>query len=439
MEVSEFLEKLPKAFDWSAIADLDDEDAMTLLTQYQQGVGSMNGSDELRHADLQKQLKEQLKQARSDKTDFAEIEIEILPKGTHTSSNGFKLPVSDRDLDDLINSYNPANFQAPLIISHDTKGLSDKELGNSEFSFGVPKMLKRVGDRVKAVFDKVAPQFEQWVKDGHLLSVSPSFYLPNSPSNPTPGKLALRHIAALGATPPAIKGMGALKEAFNFQETQEGVVDFNFQIDPKTLEFCGGDMDDRLIAQTFQNLRDWLIAEHGLESADRVIPAYVVGMLIESAATETDDTPTYQAMTTETETDFSERELQLQARETALLKKELVSFCETDLKGKLTPAIAAQDELISFMSFLDSQTEVSFSETKTESPLEWFKGFLNRLPKQVEFSEVAKAPLPASPATSTRTADFSAEDLEADAQIRKYMSQHSVDYAEAMTALGILY
>jgi hypothetical protein len=306
--------------------------------------------------------------------DFSEIEIEILPKGTHTSSNGFKLPVTDRDLDDLVSSYNPKNFQAPLIISHDTKGLTDQDLGNSEFSFGIPKALKRVGDRVKAVFDRVAPEFEGWVKAGKLLSVSPSFYLPNSPSNPTPGKLSLRHIAALGATPPAIKGMQPLQAAFNFSEGTEGVVDFSFPINhnlklmstqtpDSTTDTANFDAGDRLEATLWQNLRDWLISEHDLETADRIIPPYAVGMLIESAAQDdaedANEPPNYQAMTTDKELEFSERESKLAEREAALLSKELISFCECELKGKLTPAIAPQAELISFMSFLNTQTEVN--------------------------------------------------------------------------------
>jgi hypothetical protein len=58
---------------------------------------------------------------------------------------------------------------------------------------------------------------------------------------------------------------------------------------------------------------------------------------------------------------------------------------------------------------------------------------------QVEFSEVAQGALSAETAQPNRTADFSAEDVEADHQIRSYMAQHKVEYAEAMTALGMLY
>jgi hypothetical protein len=337
------------------------------------------------------------------KSNFSEVEIEILPQGTHTSSGGFKLPVSAADLDEVVASYNPATFAAPLIISHDTQGISDRELGNSEFAFGVPKSLKRVGDRVKAIFDKVAPEFEAWVKQGKLTAVSPSFYLPNSPHNPTPGKLALRHIAALGRTPPAIKGMQSLQSAFNFSESQEGVVDFSFALKPGTLEFGGS---DRAVARLLQNLREWLISEYDLETADRALPGPEVGILAES-----DDywlyrridelenrlqalerpvdahSPTYQetAMTTTLE----EREAQLAERERQILFKECLNFCETELKGRLIPAIAPTSDVANFMAWLASQEgEINFGEGSGEvAPLQWFKGFLSRLPNQISLGQ----------------------------------------------------
>lgn len=335
--------------------------------------------------------------------DFAEVEIEILPQGTHTSSGGFKLPVSAADLDEVVASYNPSNFAAPLIISHDTQGISDRELGNSEFAFGVPRALKRVGDRIKAVFDKVAPEFENWVKEGKLTAVSPSFYLPNSPHNPTPGKLALRHIAALGRTPPAIKGMQSLQSAFNFSESQEGVVDFAFALKPGTLEFGGS---DRAVARLLQNLREWLISEYDLETADRTLPGYEVGILAESddhwLHRRIDDletrlqalerpvdahSPTYQetAMTTTLE----EREAQLAERERQILFKECLNFCESELKGRLIPAIATSADTANFMAWLASQEgEINFGEGSGEiAPLQWFKGFLSRLPNQISLGQ----------------------------------------------------
>ena len=138
------------------------------------------------------------------------VEIEILRKGQAVSSNGTEVDLNDELLDQVVESYDPTNFKAPLIVSHNTGGQRDADLAESELAYGFPVALKRVGDRVRAVFDQVSPQFVQWNRDGRLLGISPSLYPPTAPANPTPGRWSLRHIAGLGSSPPAIKGLSPL-------------------------------------------------------------------------------------------------------------------------------------------------------------------------------------------------------------------------------------
>jgi hypothetical protein len=391
-----------------------------------------------------------------------QIELDILPKGTHRSGNGHTLNATDKELDDLVASYDPASFQAPLIITHDTKGVADSALHATEFAYGVPSALKRVGDKVKAVFDNVAPEFRNWVKENKLTSVSPSFYLPNSPNNPTPGKLALRHIAALGATPPAIKALsGSLKTAFNFEESSgDGAIDFNFEVDPDTLEFCGCG-GEYIESNIFQRLRDWLIDEYSLETADKIIPAFELGILMERRMDnplmerlikledyvhgQPKDAPAHpiytETMPEETKTpDFAEQEAKLikmaadlAQREAKLRRSEYTNFCETELKAKLTPAIAATEEVVAFMEFLSVSQPMDFSEeNKQQSPLDWFKGLMTRIPDQVNFSEVASgAPVDVGNSAPAVTGVFNASEVDLDRQIRSYMQQHGVEYAEA--------
>ena len=55
--------------------------------------------------------------------------------------------------------------------------------------------------------------------------VSASFYAPESKINPEPGQWSLRHVAMLGAQPPAVKGL----KGFAYSEESdegEGVLDF---------------------------------------------------------------------------------------------------------------------------------------------------------------------------------------------------------------------
>jgi hypothetical protein len=219
------------------------------------------------------------------------FELEIFTAGHRTSSQGFGRKYSTDDLDQAVNCYNPDVFKAPLIISkrggHDTGGIPDHALAYSELAFGYPQSLKRIGQKLIAIFEKVAPEFVQWCDEGRILDRSASFYLPDSPNNPHPGSLALRHVAALGVSPPAVKGMGSIQGALsmaNFTCSAEdvGVVEF--------------DSGDGSIAQVFWNLREWIISKHGLEAADVALPKESIAAILtmddeddEEADDETED------------------------------------------------------------------------------------------------------------------------------------------------------
>lgn len=196
------------------------------------------------------------------------FELEIFRAGKRTDSSGRSRGYTTADLDEAVESYNPDHFKAPLIISriggHNTGGIADDSLAYSELAFGYPERLKRVGDRLIAEFERIAPEFVQWVKEGRILDRSASFYLPDAPTNPHPGKFALRHIAALGTSPPAVKGMEsmatALSEfAIDLAEV-EGVVSFGFSSG----------------VAVFRGLRDWLIEQHGLDAANIALPEHAI-------------------------------------------------------------------------------------------------------------------------------------------------------------------
>lgn len=223
-------------------------------------------------------------------------EIEIFKAGEHTASNGATLDFPRHKLREAVTTYNPQIFRAPAIISHDTGGIPDKSIADKELCYGVPHKLKLVGDSLRAVFTKLSPKLVQWLRDGALHSLSPSFYLPNSPNNPYPGKLSLRHIAFLGKTPPAVKGLAPIPQPpvdwseaefeefgycdFNVFAPEEGVVDFsigipNMQVNPHTIA-----------ADLFQRYRENLIATEDLETAENVLPGEMIAALREQAVQE---------------------------------------------------------------------------------------------------------------------------------------------------------
>jgi hypothetical protein len=223
-------------------------------------------------------------------------EIEIFKAGQHTASNGATLDFPRHKLSEAANTYNPKIFRAPAIISHDTDGVADRTIADKELCYGVPAQIKLVGNSLKAIFHKMSPKLVQWLRDGALHSISPSFYLPNSPNNPYPGKLALRHIAFLGKTPPSVKGLAPIPEPpidwseadfeeygyceFNVFAPETGVVDFsiglnNMFISPITIA-----------ADLFQRYREHLIDSEDLETAESVLPADQIQALREQAIAE---------------------------------------------------------------------------------------------------------------------------------------------------------
>lgn len=100
------------------------------------------------------------------------------------------------------------------------------------------------------------PAFFELVRAGRFKTVSASFYLPNSPNNPKPGHLYLRHVGFLGAAAPAVKGLKPVE----FSEHEEGVVAFT-DIPLSSLFSLG---------RLMRNLREYLIGEKGQDTADRV-------------------------------------------------------------------------------------------------------------------------------------------------------------------------
>jgi len=148
--------------------------------------------------------------------------IHVFKAGSQTSAQGVNRSFSEKDLQQVVESYDPGVHEAPLVLGH--QGDSD-----SLPSYGWIKGFERKGQDLYAnvAFTDVAKDL---VKDGHYRKVSISFYSPDSQINPTPGQWTARHLALLGASPPAVKGL----EPFNFAEwdSEVGVYDFAIALTP---------------------------------------------------------------------------------------------------------------------------------------------------------------------------------------------------------------
>ena len=162
--------------------------------------------------------------------------IHVFKAGSQTSAQGVNRSFSEKDLQQVVESYDPGVHEAPLVLGH--QGDSD-----SLPSYGWIKGFERKGQDLYAnvAFTDVAKDL---VKDGHYRKVSISFYSPDSQINPTPGQWTARHLALLGASPPAVKGL----EPFNFAEwdSEVGVYDFAIALTPD--QVFDEDLGPRIIA-----------------------------------------------------------------------------------------------------------------------------------------------------------------------------------------------
>ena len=354
--------------------------------------------------------------------------IHIFRPGRHTSMQGATIDFGESDLIATANAYDPARHEAPLVIGHPRAdapawgwvgGLTADEGG----LFATPRQLD--------------PAFAEMVRAGRFKKVSASFYTPDSPHNPVPGVYYLRHVGFLGAQPPAVKGLAPVPVNFAEGDTEEGCVSFDFAESPGLL---------RWLADLFRGLREYVVEKDGTEMADRAIPSYAVSGLQEMAAASAAQaaeipafaenlTPPKEKSMQKQETppagniDFAETKARADELErkvaylTGIARKErasrLVDKALAD--GRLTPAQSVG--LADFMAGLDEEGTFDFAEnggkTTSMSPAAFMAAFLERLPKQVDFSEAAPG--------GEEALDTSSNDI----------AQRALAYCEEMRTKGV--
>ena len=147
--------------------------------------------------------------------------VHVFRAGPQISAQGIQREFTPEDLKEVVESYDSKIHEAPLVIGH--SGDND-----STPSFGWIKGFSVSGDDLYAdvAFTDAAKDL---VKKGHYKKVSISFYSPDSPINPHKGKWSARHLALLGAAPPAVKGL----ESISFSE--DGLFDFALMAPPEEI------------------------------------------------------------------------------------------------------------------------------------------------------------------------------------------------------------
>lgn len=141
-----------------------------------------------------------------------EFDIDILPPGTHTDAFGSTENISAEFNRKLAETYNTSVHKAPVILGHssDPEFMAGELPSDSIPAYGwIKKAYVDSTGTLRAIVE-LSDQAVQWIKDRFYDFRSVGLYGPGSPYTPVEGQPYIRHLALLGAMPPAIKGMEPL-------------------------------------------------------------------------------------------------------------------------------------------------------------------------------------------------------------------------------------
>lgn len=307
--------------------------------------------------------------------------FEIFRPGKHIASNGLALTFSEADLKAAVAAYDPKIHEAPITVGHPV---------DNRPAYGWIKGLDFTDSSLHADPDQVEAQFEEMVAAGRFKKRSASFYLPKSANHPLkdkPGHDAhyLRHVAFLGAQPPAVKG---LKDV-TFKDAEEGVVEFS-------------DEDDETL---FARLWAWLKGNPEFREAtkpatrsttedDAMTPEQTAEMeALKVKAAKVDALTAQVTELTGKVASFAEREDAVKKHEGEVKRAKVATAVEDLVKaGKVLPS--AKQAAIDFAMTLDDGTAtIDFREgDKTEkvNQRDYYLRGLAKGPKVIEFQERSK-------------------------------------------------
>ena len=256
--------------------------------------------------------------------------VEILRPGTYTDAHGRNVTVTAADLVEMASAYDPALREAPAVVGHPKM---------DDPAYGWMRDLRVEDEVLLCDLDGVDPEFAASLKAGRYKNRSLSFYQPRTKGNPKPGKHYPKHLGLLGARAPAVPGLKPIA----FGEGDDDAV---------VIDLCAADSRMpwalRSIASGFGRFRDWLIAEKGLDEADKILPSYLADDLRSTAAAidadvmaeerESEPAPSF----SNPETGGPMANEDLAAREAALAQREADLIARE--KGIKDKEVAAEDK-----------------------------------------------------------------------------------------------
>lgn len=268
----------------------------------------------------------------------------IFKAGKHTDSAGNTKEWTEKDLDKIVESYDPAKHEAPIVIGHPKTNAP---------AFGWVEKLKRVGDTLYALPKQLANEFVEMVNKGLFKKRSISLYPDGT----------LRHIGFLGAQPPAVKGLPDVEFGDENLETIE-------------MDNLNGDLNEPEDKQQ----------AHFKEMEEKLKQYEMQLQALSKKEREFEELETKYAQLI-AEKNTLEKELHKQKRNAQL--KEFAEILDKAISdGKLLPKM--KDNMIKLYEVVSSIPLYEFSEGVKTNPTELINEIINSMPKIIDFDEHAK-------------------------------------------------
>ena len=365
------------------------------------------------------------------------MRIAVFRTGRHTDSHGHEKDWTESDLDKIAGGYDPKTHEAPVVIGHPKENAP---------AYGWVEGLEREGDTLFARIKPTVDEFAGWVKRGlwkkRSISLYPDLTLRHI------GFLGAQPPAVKGL-PDFQFDEKEDTVLFEFEEISEeerkelakkgeALPDGSFPIrnksDLENAVHAYGRAKDKEKAKrhiirrakaleaTDQLPADWegstkkenKFMEGGAKmSFWEELKSFLKGKGVDVEGDSFAEDRVKEAAAeaikkakAEADAEFAERERGLKAREAQLeakalegRKREVAEFCEgLKKKGILTPAMEkAGMGITSFMQSISGmETAYEFAEAgedgrkQKQTPFEFMRDFLSRLPAQINFAQVAK-------------------------------------------------
>ena len=274
--------------------------------------------------------------------------FEVFKAGTYPQGKFTK-----KEIADIAKNYDPQFCEAPITIDHKQSGPA----------YGWVDKVVAENDKLKVSFKDIPEEFEKEVKSGKYKKVSVELY------RNLEGKGAyLKAVSFLGAATPQVKGLEPIK----FMEAESD-----------TYEFDSKESEEQFSENEISELKKQI------EDLENQVASYkennkkleTIKSLKEKIASLSNEVATFKEKAEGKE----EIEKELQEIKLSIKRKEYDDFIEKQIdKGVLIPA--NKEVVLNVLEELDNIKKFGEDSTIVTN----FKNFIESLPKQIVFEEVAK-------------------------------------------------